>query len=257
MGSAILREPSFTMPESSDDDASVVGTLPSFETPSEDSWTSDEDVDEFPSLYRAIAGPMGTAGEQGDNEEDVRQILRADPGAVNCATTVGWTPLMVSGSTGQPRIMSMLLRAGADMDIIDSRGNDAYGWTRHRVKHFESDIVLKLAQSPAHARCVELLDAASEPWSPATHHLWPAPQRARASAVLRLGILLAQRPRDAGADEPLGRAFEDVWLAHVLPFAVGRRVESQPGLPAAAGASRGGLDAEIHRLGLGATLAYI
>ena len=147
----------------------------------------------FPPLYQAIAGPVGTFGHQSDNEQRVLMLaLSVD---LNERTTQGWTPLMVSGSTGQPNIMRLLLRLGANIDAVDVEGNGALDWTRHRVRGFDGDIVLDMPLHSGHAECEKMLLAAAGPWSPATHALFPEAERQQAVEVLKLGFLLAHQPR--------------------------------------------------------------
>jgi ankyrin repeat protein len=182
-------------------------------------------VDPFPPLYRAIAGPEHTAGQHGDNLESVRSLV-AEREGVNVCTMQGWTPLMVSGSTGQPTIMRMLLRAGANVTARDQQGNSALDWTLHTVKGFGDDVVLTLDPGPAHTECAALLRLASQPWGPETHATFPDEQRQRAVDLLWIGVALAhQRPVHAESPEPLGRAFLDVWECYVLPYAVCRPAE--------------------------------
>ena len=59
---------------------------------------------------------------------------------------------------------------------------------------------------------------AAQPWSRATHALFPAASRARAVTLLLLGLRLAREPRFEGE----AGAVADVWVEHVLPFAVVR-----------------------------------
>ena len=124
-----------------------------------------EDEDPFPPLYRAIAGPVGTVGQQGENTEVILRLLAegADPEG---RTWEGWTPLMVSGSTGQPDVMRLLLRMGVSDRSTDWCGNSAMDWTRHVVKGHERDIVLSMPLSAGHLACAELLERARGLWSP-------------------------------------------------------------------------------------------
>jgi hypothetical protein len=197
---------------------------------------SDDEDDSpcFPALYAAIAGPRGTVGRHGDNEPIVRALLDAEPAAVNLRTVQGWTPLMVSGSTGQPGIMRLLLRHGANPDDRDTAGNRVADWTRHCVKGFDDDIVLEMELHDGHRECLAILEAVEQLWSPASHALYPHWARERCVELLRLGYLLSLQPRgqgNEGAEPPiytLGRGFADVWVAAVLPLAVERAPLAPP-----------------------------
>lgn len=59
----------------------------------------------------------------------------------------------------------------------------------------------------------QLIIAASEPWSPATHRLFPASARERALVAMMLGKRVAAR---------LMAALDDVWLTLVMPSAITR-----------------------------------
>ena len=69
------------------------------------------------------------------------------------------------------------------------------------------------------AAAARLVLRAARPWSPATHALCPAPARARAVELVRIGFLLSRAPRFAGAGP---QAVMDVWRAFVMPHAVER-----------------------------------
>ena len=191
--------------------------------------SSDEDERSFTELYAAVVGPLddvaeavrarcATSSEGGEAHVERLLLAGAD---VNEPTTQGWTPLMVSGSTGQPNLMRLLLRWGADIGAKDRRGNGVLDWTRHQVRGHEDDVVLTMPRTQGHEQCAAMFALASQPWSPANHHLFPAAQRAAAVSYLRMGVLLTHRPRCQGG-APLGRAFLDVWLDGVLPAAVCR-----------------------------------
>ena len=84
--------------------------------PSEPS-TSDEEEGCFPELYAAVVGPVldesgDWIGHTGGDEQKVEKLLREGTD-VDVQTPQGWTPLMVSGSTGQPHMMLRLVLAVA------------------------------------------------------------------------------------------------------------------------------------------------
>ena len=60
---------------------------------------------------------------------------------------------------------------------------------------------------------------AAQLWSRTTHALFPAASRARAVTLLLLGLRLVREPRFEGE----AGALADVWVEHVLPFAVARQ----------------------------------
>jgi len=192
--------------------------------------SSDEDDDEtaasFPALYAKVVGPVisehgSWVGSNGGDEAEIERLLR-EGNDVDVQTRQGWTPLMVSGSTGQPNVMKLLLRWGADVSAVDKKGNNALAWTRHKVVGHDDDIVLTMPTTEAHESCAEILALAAQPWSPGNHHLFPAKQRAAAIACLHAGVLLSMHRPSCADGPPLGRAFLDAWLEHVLPAAVER-----------------------------------
>lgn len=187
--------------------------------------SDDEEEGSFPELYAAVVGPVlddsgNWIGHNGGDEQLVEQMLR-EGADVNVQTPQGWTPLMVSGSTGQPTMMRLLLRWGAKLEAKDRQGNGVLAWTRHRVVGHEDDIMLTVPTTEAHAQCEAMFALARQPWSPANHHLFPAAQRAAAADYLRMGVLLSHRPSAHGGP-PLGRAFLDAFMECVLPHAVVR-----------------------------------
>ena len=64
---------------------------------------------------------------------------------------------------------------------------------------------------------------AARPWSPGTHALFPAAARARAVVLMRIGFRFSRLPR---YETVAGGLFE-VWVANVLPHAVGRESGSE------------------------------
>lgn len=210
-------------------------------------------IDWAPPLYRAIIGPPGTVGEQGENEERVRQLI-ADGADVNQRTVdQGWTPVMASGSTGQPQIMLVLLRSGADPALLDFCGNSAMAWAAHQVRGHDDDVLLSVEPGPANVECQRILTAALKPWSPANHHTFPDDERRLVVHLLHIGRALStrstatrqQQGREArersdaaskGASSsmplptvsPLGMAFVDAWETHVIPLVVVRPAVPQP-----------------------------
>ena len=58
---------------------------------------------------------------------------------------------------------------------------------------------------------------AAEPWSEASHELFPTAARAQAEALLQIGVVLARRWA-AGQE----RSFLDAWREHAMPRLVGR-----------------------------------
>lgn len=199
----------------------------------EDEAESEEELPPFPPLYTAIIGPLGTVGQHGDNWLPVLTLLqqRAD---VNEQTEQGWTPLMASGSTGQPEMMRLLLRCGASPRILDFRGNSALDWSRHAVVGHSDDIVLTMTRTARHEECVALCLAASEAWSPATHSLFPQKARSRAVELLLLGSLLSQRiiseeevKQSEREAQTLGSGFLDAWIDAVMPHAISREPDGQ------------------------------
>ena len=108
-----------------------------------------------------------------------------------------WTPLHHLEVLSPLRTLA-LLRGGADL-------------------HEGTPSPLERAQTvPGEASA--LVVRAGERWSPETHHLFPAATRARASAILRLGYLLAWTPLCSGEVGSL----VDVWVHYVLPHVVVR-----------------------------------
>ena len=85
--------------------------------------------------------------------------------------------------------------------------------TRSYETHLPEDVVqhahrVRLPVRPALAAAARLVVRAAEPWSPASHELWPSPARAYVRALLLVGVRM-----------PVPH---DVWVAHVMPHVVWR-----------------------------------
>ena len=65
----------------------------------------------------------------------------------------------------------------------------------------------------------KLVLEAAAPWSPESHQLWPAPKRARAACLVRLGHALSLQPFFAGEEQ----ALRDLWRTSVMPQAMSRQ----------------------------------
>jgi hypothetical protein len=176
----------------------------------------------FPPLYTLIVGPIGTVQQHGNNEQAVLDMIAAGADVNEQTKPDGWTPLMVSGSTGQPIIMRHLLRNGADLWVLDTMGNGVADWTAHCVTGHDLDIVLTIPTGQAHAECLNIYRTACQPWSPSNHDLFPTSERKRATELLLIGFALSRHATTSGGEVPLGQAFFDAWLAHVMPFALPR-----------------------------------
>ena len=106
-----------------------------------------------------------------------------------------------------------LLVAGADVRAADDGGADA-----------PTPVSLAVARLRlgADGRAA-LIIAAAAPWSPKTHALFPALAKARAVELLRVGWLLARRFQRVCAEAAeVEGALREVWLGHVMPFAIER-----------------------------------
>lgn len=103
-----------------------------------------------------------------------------------------------------------LLREGASLNAA-SQGGGPTPLTLARSLH--------LSGRAPYGSAAHLVLCAAEPWSPTNHQLYPATQRRQAEALHRVGLLLARQRRFAGG----GSALMDVWVGHVMPFAVVRQ----------------------------------
>ena len=115
--------------------------------------------------------------------------------------TRDWTTPLHHISLLSAERVRRLLRAGADL---------------HAQSSPAAPTPLQLAQQ-AGAQAGEshrLLLAAATPWSPSNHDLKPAPTRARAVTLMRLGYLLAWQPRFVNG------SLANAWIDGVLPHAM-------------------------------------
>ena len=80
---------------------------------------------------------------------------------------------------------------------------------------------LDVARTPAHrdGEAAALVRRAAEPWSPATHALWPEAARACAVTLARLGFQLSRQARFGNE----GQGVMDCWRHGVMPAALRRR----------------------------------
>ena len=78
---------------------------------------------------------------------------------------------------------------------------------------------------------------AAGPWTPASHHLFPAAARARATGLLNIGFQLLtsleaavtnSADSDSAAASNIG-AWMDIWVLHIMPHLVHRHNELVPG----------------------------
>ena len=73
----------------------------------------------------------------------------------------------------------------------------------------------------AEGSAAALVLKAAEPWSPASHELFPDPARAHAVQLLLVGHSLSRLPKH----ESVAQAIFDIWLFHVMPHVVVRESE--------------------------------
>ena len=121
------------------------------------------------------------------------------------------TPLLLSPSLHARYTPSQHMQVLSANRTINLLRSDMAGSPRRGVPS-------PLQLAVLHPRCPasELILRACAPWSPTTHTLWPAPKRARAIELCRVGQLLARRklhPAEEGS-------FFDAWLWFVMPNAV-------------------------------------
>jgi len=117
----------------------------------------------------------------------------------------------------EPAELREMLRAGKS---IYTKGMTPYSRRWETAKATPSP--LERARLMQDTEVGKVVLRAAEPWSPANHELFPQKDRARATELFMLGKLLACSPRLEGTD---AGALEDVWLAHIVPSAVGRDSE--------------------------------
>ena len=113
-----------------------------------------------------------------------------------------------ANSTGLTHASRSLL-PGAD---IDARQEDGPSPLELAARHLRSALQTDRESDSSYA-AASLLVMASGEWTPATHSLFPASARSRASELVHLGYHLA---RTKGH----GRSLTDVWVAGVMRFAV-------------------------------------
>ncbi|GMV83791.1 MAG: hypothetical protein AMXMBFR7_49750 [Planctomycetota bacterium] len=93
-----------------------------------------------------------------------RKILKAHPEAAR-----DWKPIMNACFYGQPELVQMLLKAGADPNILSKTPH------RHRPLHRTIEHKKTLPKTKAHDRVVEvLLAAGADPLQRGTYHRWTA-----------------------------------------------------------------------------------
>ena len=74
-----------------------------------------------------------------------------------------------------------------------------------------------------------LILRAAQPWSPASHELFPAPARAAACTLLLIGESLAAKVAAHSANVGCHAAFTDVWRSYVMPHAIVRATSRRYG----------------------------
>lgn len=110
-----------------------------------------------------------------------------------------------------PQRARELLRSGADVHAL---GHDGIPVTPYSIARGMCDRGEALPGSTA-----ELVVDAAAPWSIETHDLFPLESRTHAVDLFRAGLLLSSSLEATVGQE---RAFVDVWVEHVLPYAVTR-----------------------------------
>ena len=129
-----------------------------------------------------------------------------------------------------PRVVEAMLPFFTESFGNAASRTHAFGWEAEKAVEKASDAAAPFmtgtdcAQEEAEANrapigsAAHLVLRAAEPWSPATHHLFPAAARARARELLWLGYGLSVQPRFRGEQA----SFFDVWQVYFLPWAVSR-----------------------------------
>lgn len=118
-----------------------------------------------------------------------------------------WSTPLHHASVLDPSIVLELLRGGAD---VHARRPAPELFREPLVERPAAPSPLDVAHEAPCSSGSRLVIQAAAPWSPATHHLFPAGARQRAAELLRIGGLLARR--SAALKLALPDALYDPWL---------------------------------------------
>ena len=140
----------------------------------------------------------------------------------------GWTPLHHLEVLSPARTRA-LLRDGANVHARPTEGVERKTPVERADELFEGRTeAAKQAlvdRGPAGlGHVIELVRRAAGPWSPRSHDLFAAAERARAVELLCVGYHLAAQPRFGGE----AQALIDVWVSHVMSHAVRRPLFDSP-----------------------------
>ena len=112
-----------------------------------------------------------------------------------------------------PRRAAKLLAEGADLNARRAAGAGMADNVAYPTPH---ELALKIRR-PKKASAASLVLAATRPWSPATHYLFPPTARRRATLWLRLGYELAWRSEwSVGREQALIDVWRDAIIAHLV-----------------------------------------